>query len=76
MCFVLSSSSSLSLSFPSQSNREFHLSQLQYKTTTECPYLVSVAFRRVYLYHSRSSAGDGRALFALFLEGATEAFIC
>jgi DNA polymerase epsilon subunit 1 len=51
---------------------EMKLSQLQYKTTTECPYLQYINVQKLYLYHS---SVENRGIFGLFLENSTEVFV-
>lgn len=56
----------------SRVKNEFALSQLQYKTTTECPYLTNVNVQKFYLYQSQL---DTRGIFGVFLEGNSEVLL-
>lgn len=49
------------------------MSQLQYKSTAECPYLQTTIMQRIYIYHSM--AENQRGVWTFIAEGSNDATI-
>jgi len=51
---------------------QFSISQLQFKSTSDCPYLTGVSLKKIFLYHS---ATDDRGVWLLHVEGTDKATV-